>query len=69
AYVAVVNRAKYIITNYPQTPTIPSAIVLLKDAYQELEMFDLAEDSARLLDRNYPNYEPKHAATLKALTD
>ena len=33
AYVAVVNRAKYIISNYPQTPTIPNAIVLLKDAY------------------------------------
>jgi outer membrane protein assembly factor BamD len=70
AFVAVVNRAKYIISNYPRTPAIPSAIVLLKNAYKKLEMFDLAEDSARLLNRNFPNYEDsKHMALIDQLEE
>jgi len=70
AYVAVVNRTKYIISNYPRTPTIPSAIVLLKNAYKELEMYDLAEDSARLLARNYPDYEAtQHTALIEKLAE
>lgn len=56
AYVAAVNRAKYVVENYPQTPAIPDALKILNDAYTKLEMYDLAADVKRVLELNYPNY-------------
>lgn len=54
AYVAVVNRAKYVIENYPQTPAVAEALQLLTTAYSKLEMDDLAADAKRVLLENYP---------------
>ena len=62
AYVAAVNRAKYIVENYPRTPAIPDALKLLTDAYNQLKMKDLADDTKRVLELNYPDYK-KHTGT------
>lgn len=59
AYVAVVNRAKYVVENYPQTPAIPEALDMLNIAYQKLQMQDLAADAKRVLDKNFPDYSNK----------
>ena len=59
AYVAAVNRAKYIVENYPRTPAVPDALSLLTDAYNQLKMKDLANDTKRVLESNFPNYN-KH---------
>lgn len=56
AYVAAVNRAKYVVENYPRTPAIPNALVLLASAYKSLDMQDLAHDTNQVLDLNFPNY-------------
>ena len=56
AYVAAVNRAKYVVENYPKTPAVPDALVLLTEAYNHLEMKDLANDTKRVLDHNFPGY-------------
>ena len=52
AYVAVVNRAKYVVSNFPRTPASRLALQLLVDAYKELKMDDLAKDAQRVLDLN-----------------
>lgn len=59
AFVAAVNRAKYIVENYPRTPAIPDALNLLTDAYNQLKMKDLANDTKRVLELNYPNYDKR----------
>lgn len=56
AFVAVVNRAKYVVENYPQTPAVPEALDLLSMAYSELQMHELASDAKRVLMKNYPQF-------------
>lgn len=58
AFVAAANRAKYVIQNYPQTPSVPDALTLLTSAYKELSMDDLANDTQRVLEQSYPDYKP-----------
>lgn len=57
AYVAAANRAKYVVENYPQTPSVAEALELLTEAYTNLKMPDLAGDAKRVLEKNYPNYK------------
>ncbi len=56
AYVAAVNRARYVIETYPRTPSVPDALVLMAKAYKVLEMDDLSNDAMRVLELNYPNH-------------
>jgi len=62
AYVAVANRAKYVISNFPRTPAVRPALKLLVDAYKHLKMDDLAADAQRVLDLNV---DPKTVAKEK----
>jgi len=52
AFVAVVNRAKYVISNFPRTPASRLALQLMVDGYKELKMDNLAADAQRVLDLN-----------------
>ena len=56
AFVAAANRARYVVENYPRTPAVPDALVILAKAYRVLEMNDLADDALRVLEFNYPNH-------------
>ncbi len=56
AFVAAANRARYVVENYPRTPAVPDALVILAKAYRVLEMDDLADDALRVLEFNYPNH-------------
>ena len=56
AYVAAANRARYVVENYPRTPAMPDALVLMVKAYKVMEMDDLANDTLRVLELNYPNH-------------
>lgn len=56
AFVAAVNRARYVVENYPRTPSVPDALVVLAKAYRVLEMNDLSDDALRVLELNYPNH-------------
>ncbi len=49
AYLAAINRAKHVITEYPHTPSIPKALRLMQAAYQALGTPELAEDAKRVL--------------------
>ncbi len=56
-YVAVVNRATGIIENYPESSSIETALALLVFSYQHMGFEDLAQDSRRVLELNYPDSE------------
>jgi outer membrane protein assembly factor BamD len=56
AYVAAANRARYVVENYQRAPVMPDALTLMAKAYRILEMDDLAADSLRVLEENYPGH-------------
>lgn len=55
AFVAAVNRAQYIIENYPRSTSVPGALVIMEDAYQRLGLEELSNDTARVLQLNQPD--------------
>ena len=55
AYVAVVNRCKQVIEQYQNTPAVEDALGMMVIAYREMGLADLAQDSWRVLQTNFPN--------------
>jgi outer membrane protein assembly factor BamD len=54
AYLAAINRARYVIENYQRTPAVPKALHLLATAYRIIGIEDLASDTERVIAANYP---------------
>lgn len=54
AYVAALNRAKYVLEYYPDSTANEEALVIIISAYDLLGMEDLKQDSLRVLEANYP---------------
>jgi outer membrane protein assembly factor BamD len=54
AYVAALNRAKNVYTNYPESIHVEEALVVQYIAYKELKLKDLEEDTKKIIDFNYP---------------
>ncbi|MCG6935981.1 MAG: outer membrane protein assembly factor BamD [Proteobacteria bacterium] len=57
AYVAVVNRAKFVLENYQGTPAIPNALGSMVKGYHNLGLDDLANDAWQVLKINFPKHE------------
>jgi outer membrane protein assembly factor BamD len=55
AYVAAANRAQVALTEYPYAPANEEALVIMGQAYERLGLGDLAADSRRVLQKNFPN--------------
>jgi outer membrane protein assembly factor BamD len=55
AFVAAANRSKYVLENFQQTPSVVPALQIMVSAYRQLKLDDLAEDSMRVLEENYPD--------------
>lgn len=56
AFLAAVNRASYVVQNYPRAPAIPDALAVMARSYKVLEMSDLSRDALRVLEMNYPDH-------------
>lgn len=56
AYVAAANRGKYILQTYPQSEHDGDALALMASAYTELGQDELAADSRKVLETNYPQH-------------
>lgn len=56
AFVAAANRGRYVVENMQGTPAVPDALAVMTQAYHLLGMQELADDSARVLKMNYPDY-------------
>jgi outer membrane protein assembly factor BamD len=55
AYIAAVNRARYALETFPNTPENAEALIVLVKAYDKLELPELAEGSMAVLALNYPD--------------
>ncbi|MFM8813006.1 MAG: outer membrane protein assembly factor BamD, partial [Methylophilaceae bacterium] len=54
AYLAAVNRCKFVLENYPESTSNEEALVVMISAYESMGMQDLKEDAMRVLKSNYP---------------
>ncbi len=54
AYIAVVNRCKHVIENYPRAPAVEDALGMMAMAYSEMGMPELAADTVKILKLNFP---------------
>ena len=54
AYLAALNRAKYVLEYYPNSISVEEALVVSISAYDYMDLQDLKEDTLRILKTNYP---------------
>ncbi len=55
AYLAAINRCKYVLEFYPKTPNVEQSLVIMVSAYDLMGLDDLKEDTLRILEKNYPD--------------
>ncbi len=55
AYVAALNRAKFSVANFDGAPAVVDALSIMVQSYEKLGMLDLADDTRRVLESNYPD--------------
>jgi outer membrane protein assembly factor BamD len=56
AWLAAANRARYIVEGYPRTPSVVPALAVMVEAYERLELSDLASAARKVLQENEPNH-------------
>lgn len=54
AFIAAANRASKVVNDYKNTPYVEEALAIMMSSYDRLSQQDLASDSKRLLELNYP---------------
>lgn len=55
AYVAAINRAQRVITDFQGVPIAERALYIMYLSYDKLGKNDLRDDTKRVMDQNYPN--------------
>ena len=55
AYVAAINRAQTVITDFQGVPVAERALYLMYLSYDKLGMTELRDDAKRVLDQNFPD--------------
>lgn len=56
AYVAALNRGRYVVEHLQQTPSVADGLAVMAQAYLLLDLPDLAQDSIDVLCQNYPEH-------------
>lgn len=56
AYVATVNRVKYLLEHYKGAQHVPDGLLLMAEAYRKLGRDKLADDTRRVLELNFPEF-------------
>ncbi|MEZ5571992.1 MAG: outer membrane protein assembly factor BamD [Halioglobus sp.] len=56
AYLAAVNRGRYVVENFQKTPSVADGLAIMAQGYIFLGMNDLAQESITVLASNYPDY-------------
>jgi outer membrane protein assembly factor BamD len=56
AYIAAANRGRYVFENYQETPSVPDALAIMVEAYNLLEMEELAGESLQVLNNSFPDH-------------
>ena len=60
SHIAAINRSKYIIENYPHSPSVADGLHLMAYNYDAIDAVKLAEDARTVLYGSYPNYSPNY---------
>lgn len=60
AWVAAVNRSKYVLENYQEAPESGDALAVMVEAYTRMGEAQLAEDTRRVLELNHPDHPYLH---------
>jgi len=56
AYVAALNRGRYVVENFQETPAVPDGLAVMAQAYLILGISDLADNAVATLRKNYPQH-------------
>jgi len=56
AYVAAANRGRYVVENFQETPAVGDGLAVMTEAYQRLNLDELATTSLETLELNYPEH-------------
>ncbi|MGQ9425501.1 outer membrane protein assembly factor BamD [Gilvimarinus sp. F26214L] len=56
AYLAAVNRGRYVVENFQQTPAVPDALAVMVQGYKLLGLDDLQQSTLAILTENYPEH-------------
>jgi outer membrane protein assembly factor BamD len=62
AYLAAVNRGRFVVENFQTTPAVPDGLAVMAQGYKRLEMAELADNAVRTLAANYPDYPALNSA-------
>ena len=65
AHIAAVNRAREVLTRYPNSPATRDALLILVKSYDAMGMKELRDDTQRVLDLNFPQGTGTDAVTNK----
>jgi len=57
AYIAANNRARYVIENYPSSPVVEEAIIILAETFRIMDIKKGSQDAVALLRTNFPDSE------------
>ncbi|PJE80373.1 Outer membrane protein assembly factor BamD [invertebrate metagenome] len=57
AFMAAINRGRYVVENMQQTPSVPEALAIMIESYQHLGLNEPANQSLEVLRLNYPDNE------------
>ena len=57
AYVAAINRAQIVVSDYQGMPALEEALFIIVKSYDALNMTQLRDDAKRVLETNYPQSE------------
>ena len=57
AYIAAANRGRYVFESFQHTPSVANALAIMVEAYQLLQLPDLANQALMVLTSNYPDHE------------
>lgn len=55
AYLAALNRARYVVENYQGAPAVPRALEIMVEMYLRMGLNDLADQSLAILKQNHPD--------------
>ena len=55
AYLAAANRAAHVVTDYPKTPAVEEALVMMVEMYQHLKLEQQANEALAVLRANFPD--------------
>ena len=60
SHIAAINRSKYIIEHYPNSPSVADGLHLMAHNYDTINAEELAQDARTVLYASYPNYSPNY---------